>query len=133
LRIIHVLYGANNYNNYICFDKNNIIVTPWGNGTYKCLENNKVNAIWNGYDHILSFDDTLTRFDWTSNKNNSGSEVLLERMPLISYLNLNNFHTGSEFKNLAMDLLGFENLLSKDQLQSSLEWVRLNLIAEMTR
>ncbi len=47
--------------------------------------------------------------------------------------NLNNFHTGSEFKNLAMDLLGFENLLSKDQLQSSLEWVRLNLIAEKTR
>ncbi len=47
--------------------------------------------------------------------------------------NLNNFHTGSEFKNLAMDLLGFENLLSKDQLQSSLEWIRLTLIEEKTR
>ena len=82
--------------NSIVFDKNNIIVTPWGNGTYTCLENNKVNAIWNGYDHILSFNDTLTKFHWTSNKNNSGSEVLLERMPLISYLNLNNFRNFQE-------------------------------------
>ena len=85
--------------NSIVFDKNNTIVTPWGNGTYKCLENNKVNANWNGYNHILSFNDTFTKFDWTSNKNTSGSEVLLERMPITSYLNLNNFRSFEGFSD----------------------------------
>lgn len=85
--------------NSIVFDKNNTIVTPWGNGAYICLENNKVGAIWNGYEHILSFNDKLTKFDWISNDNNSGSEVLLERMPITSYLNLNNFHAFEGFSD----------------------------------
>ena len=46
----------------ITFCKNNIVVTPWINGTYTWLDNKVVQAIWYNIIHTLTFNSDFTAF-----------------------------------------------------------------------
>ena len=46
----------------ITFCKNNVVVTPWVNGTYIWLDNKVVQASWHNILHILTFNDNFTEF-----------------------------------------------------------------------
>jgi predicted O-methyltransferase YrrM len=77
--------------NSIIFNKDNFLVTSWGNGSYKCLKNNTVEAVWNNYRHILTFTDNYNSFTFIClNNNTKGNGFLKNSYSLTDYLNINN-------------------------------------------
>jgi len=60
----------------IVFEKDGLLITSWSRtGKYKILDDNIVRASWNGYDHILVFNDTYTSFN-ASLISKGGSHVI---------------------------------------------------------
>ena len=79
------------YTRSIIFNKDNLLVTSWGHGYYKCLKNNMVEAVWNDYRHILIFSDNFKSFTYIClNNNNKGNGCLKNNYSLTDYLNINN-------------------------------------------
>jgi predicted O-methyltransferase YrrM len=74
--------------NSIIFNKDNHLTTSWGNGSYKCLKNNTVEAVWNNYRHILSFSNNYESFTFICVNNHKNGNV--KNYSLTDYLNVNN-------------------------------------------
>jgi predicted O-methyltransferase YrrM len=76
--------------NSIIFNKDNILVTSWGNGSYMCLKNNMVEAVWNNYRHILLFANNYESFTFICVNNDMKGNGCVKNYSLSDYLNINN-------------------------------------------
>jgi predicted O-methyltransferase YrrM len=76
--------------NSIIFNKDNLLTTSWGNGYYKCLKNNMVEAVWNDYRHILSFTNNYESFTFICLNNDTKGNGYIKNYSLTDYLNINN-------------------------------------------
>lgn len=47
---------------FIRFEPNNLLVTKWANGKYEFLDKYTVNASWDGFTHVLRFNENYTRY-----------------------------------------------------------------------
>jgi len=59
---------------YIQFHTGTMLATPWVRGSYTFLDTYNVKAVWAGYIHILTFNETYTQF--TSIRESDGNKVL---------------------------------------------------------
>jgi predicted O-methyltransferase YrrM len=99
------VYGWDtNSMNSIIFNKDNLLVTTWGHGSYKCLTNNMVEAVWNDYRHILTFSDNFMSFTFIClNNNTKGIGYVKDRYSLTDYLNLNNHYNFEGYSQQVTD------------------------------
>jgi hypothetical protein len=56
------MHDCINVNGTIQFNDKNSLITTWGDGTYKIINNNTIKASWCDDVHILKFSDDKTRF-----------------------------------------------------------------------